>query len=297
LVLLDRNMPGIDGYEGAERLIRSAPERPPAILILSSPGVSDTGVAKSIGIFTQLAKPLRRAALLEGIRQALAGHTPPAPRGAYHVATGFAETFDPSRRRQRRESETRCSHVGENGPHRDSRSERPGSRRTVRTQRFDLILMDIQMPVLSGVDATHAIRVWEQSRAHTPIIAMTAHAMAGDAEKFLGAGMGGYVSKPIDVAILRAEIDRLMQSKISAISRMSTIGTVIWSGTRFCAKLLAVCSFPYARTILWVVTAVRNSSSCSTIAVQIPRWPVPRRFAKAFVLVPCRPLSARLTSP
>jgi CheY-like chemotaxis protein/HPt (histidine-containing phosphotransfer) domain-containing protein len=86
----------------------------------------------------------------------------------------------------------------------------------VRMQRFDLILMDIQMPVLSGLDATRAIRAWEQGRPHTPIIAMTAHAMAGDAEKFLGAGMDGYVSKPIDVGILRAEIDRLTQSKSEA---------------------------------------------------------------------------------
>jgi two-component system sensor histidine kinase/response regulator len=80
----------------------------------------------------------------------------------------------------------------------------------LRLRPFDLVLMDIQMPVLGGVEATRKIRKEEQSSgAHTPIIAMTAHAMAGDAEKYLLSGMDGYVSKPIQVDLLRAEIERL----------------------------------------------------------------------------------------
>src|SRR5258708_8712943 len=75
---------------------------------------------------------------------------------------------------------------------------------------FDLILMDIQMPVMGGVEATQKIRDAErQSGGHIPIIAMTAHAMAGDAEKYLSAGMGGYVSKPVRTSFLCAETDRL----------------------------------------------------------------------------------------
>ncbi len=75
---------------------------------------------------------------------------------------------------------------------------------------FDLVLMDIQMPVMGGVEATQKIRDAErQSGGHIPIIAMTAHAMAGDAEKYLSAGMDGYVSKPVRTSLLRAEIDRL----------------------------------------------------------------------------------------
>ena len=65
-------------------------------------------------------------------------------------------------------------------------------------QRFDLILMDIQMPLMDGLEATHSIReLEEKSQIHTPIVAMTARALKGDRERCLEAGMDGYVSKPI----------------------------------------------------------------------------------------------------
>ena len=72
---------------------------------------------------------------------------------------------------------------------------------------YDLIFMDIQMPDMDGYTATAAIREKErQSGGHIPIVAMTAHAMQGDAEKCISAGMDGYVSKPIDRAKLFAVI-------------------------------------------------------------------------------------------
>jgi two-component system sensor histidine kinase/response regulator len=65
-------------------------------------------------------------------------------------------------------------------------------------QRFDLILMDVQMPVMDGVDATAAIRQSEKiTGGHIPIVAMTAHAMEGDRQRFLESGMDGYISKPV----------------------------------------------------------------------------------------------------
>jgi CheY-like chemotaxis protein len=69
---------------------------------------------------------------------------------------------------------------------------------------FDVILMDVQMPEMNGLEATAAIRARErQTGAHTPIIAMTAHAMQGDRERCLEAGMDGYISKPISTEQLR----------------------------------------------------------------------------------------------
>jgi CheY-like chemotaxis protein len=64
---------------------------------------------------------------------------------------------------------------------------------------FDLVLMDVQMPEMDGIQATAAIREWEQTTgAHQKIFAMTAHAMKGDAERCMASGMDGYLSKPIE---------------------------------------------------------------------------------------------------
>ena len=74
-----------------------------------------------------------------------------------------------------------------------------------------LVLMDVQMPVMGGLEATAAIRDAERaSGAHLPIVALTAHAMHGDRERYLEAGMDGYVTKPIDGAELSRVIDQLV---------------------------------------------------------------------------------------
>ncbi len=77
---------------------------------------------------------------------------------------------------------------------------------------FDAVLMDIQMPVMDGYLATAEIRRREASSRHTPIIAMTAHAMKGDKEKCLDAGMDGYVTKPIKSRVMLQEIARVLET-------------------------------------------------------------------------------------
>ena len=80
-----------------------------------------------------------------------------------------------------------------------------------RSKDYDCILMDVQMPVMDGVAATRAIRENAAlgDRAATPIVAMTAYAMAGDREKFLAAGMDDYVSKPVDAKELERVLARV----------------------------------------------------------------------------------------
>jgi CheY-like chemotaxis protein len=84
---------------------------------------------------------------------------------------------------------------------------------TLGTQKFDLVLMDLQMPEMDGPTATRNIREQEkQTQSHLPIIAMTAHALKGDRERCLEAGMDGYVSKPINVKELEHAISAIVQA-------------------------------------------------------------------------------------
>ena len=90
---------------------------------------------------------------------------------------------------------------------------------------FDLILMDIQMPEMNGFEATSAIRERERATgAHTPIVAMTAHAMAGDGDKCLAAGMDAYLSKPLRPDDLMATIGALFPSHAPALERSAATG-------------------------------------------------------------------------
>ena len=84
----------------------------------------------------------------------------------------------------------------------------------VRTQDFDCILMDVQMPVMSGVEATRRIRTSPEFDGvrGLPIIALTAHAMSGDRESFLEAGMNGYLSKPVRLDDLAKVMDKAIRA-------------------------------------------------------------------------------------
>jgi len=89
----------------------------------------------------------------------------------------------------------------------------------VQRAEFDGVLMDIQMPVLDGVEATHAIRALGGKFAHLPIIALTANAMAGDEERYLSLGMNDYVAKPIDPDRLTLALRRSVATDAAPIRR------------------------------------------------------------------------------
>jgi CheY-like chemotaxis protein len=86
----------------------------------------------------------------------------------------------------------------------------------VRDGQYNAVLMDVQMPVMNGLDVTQKIREWETAHGgHIPIIAMTAHAMQGDRERCLDAGMDDYVSKPLEPRVLYAALDRWIMGEVA----------------------------------------------------------------------------------
>jgi two-component system sensor histidine kinase/response regulator len=203
LILIDGHMPGMDGFELAER-IRANPSLTgcTVMMLTSAERRGDVARCKELGISAYLIKPIRRGELLQSILQALGSQE---GTGESQRAQGKAAVVAPrhnlrillvednavNQRLATRLLEKTGHHVhaAENGVQAVSEFQ---------AQTFDLVLMDVQMPEMDGFEATAAIRAWESARnLHTPIIAMTAHAMKGDRERCLRAGMDGYLAKPI----------------------------------------------------------------------------------------------------
>lgn len=220
VVLLDQNMPGMDGYEVARKIRLLARKDQPVIVILSSAPVSvEPARLKKLGIERILIKPLRRATLYEAIRHGLKLPAPseatPAPGAKKEEARALRLLLVEDNRVNQKLAMRLIEKMGHQVTLAINGRE---ALKLLKPHSFDLVLMDIQMPVMGGVEATQKIRKSERmSGGHIPIIAMTAHAMAGDAEKYLSAGMDGYVSKPVRAGFLRAEIDRLARPHLSEL--------------------------------------------------------------------------------
>jgi PAS domain S-box-containing protein len=207
LVLLDAMMPGMDGFQLAERIIAEFDGATTTLMMLSSAAQgADSARCRQLGIAAYLTKPVKQSDLLDAIMTALARR--PQNRAARPAAWSAEEAMagSPPRRALRivlaednlvnqklavrlLERWGHAVRVASNG--RQVLAE-------LETAPCDLVLMDVQMPELDGFETTAAIRERERtSGGHLPIIAMTAHAMKGDRELCLAAGMDGYISKPI----------------------------------------------------------------------------------------------------
>ena len=203
LMLVDRHMPEIDGFMLVEQIRKSPAGADLITVMLTSGGLrGDSARCAELGISAYLIKPVLQPELSATLCKVLGAHaaapnrvqlnapeTLVADRAPLRVL--LAEDNPVNQRLAARLLEKR-GHVvvvAEDGARALHELER---------QSFDLILMDVQMPVMDGVQATAAIRDREKvTGAHIPIIAMTAHAMEGDRERFLGGGMDGYISKPV----------------------------------------------------------------------------------------------------
>ena len=221
LVLLDQMMPEMDGFTLAER-IRDRPELAQSVLMmLSSAGrPGDSAHCREIGLSAYLTKPFKQSELLDTILTTLSGEASPESRRAPASAVSLAaNTLTPLRillAEDNAVNQRLAVRVLEKQGHQVAVA--ANGRAAVEAWQagrggpapFDLILMDIQMPEMDGFEATTAIRSREAILSgHVPIVAMTAHAMKGDRERCLDAGMDDYLSKPLQFQKLLEVIARL----------------------------------------------------------------------------------------
>jgi signal transduction histidine kinase/CheY-like chemotaxis protein/uncharacterized membrane protein affecting hemolysin expression len=205
LILTDMHMPKMDGFTLVEN-IRHRPELATAtIMMLTSAGHrGDAARCLELGVSAYLLKPIRQSELREAIARVLGarkqeGEIPLVTRFSLHDARDpsaylhvlLAEDNAVNQRLAVRLLEKRGHSVAVACNGREALI-------ALEKEKFDLIFMDVQMPEMDGLEATAAIREKEKSTGlHLPIIALTAHAMKGDREQCLTAGMDGYLTKPI----------------------------------------------------------------------------------------------------
>jgi CheY-like chemotaxis protein len=219
LILADLHMPGMDGFALIEQ-IRQLPElTSPTIMMLSSSGhPGDAARCEELGVAAYLLKPIRQSELRQAVSRALGaqdqkGPVPLITRASLQDAEGqtvslrvlLAEDNLVNQHLASRLLEKRGHHVivACNGREALAAFEK---------ESFDLVLMDVQMPDMDGFEATAVIREREKgSGLHVPVIALTAHAMKGDREKCLAAGIDGYLTKPIRIV----ELDEILENCVN----------------------------------------------------------------------------------
>jgi two-component system sensor histidine kinase/response regulator len=212
LLLLDTQMPGVGGFAVAERVKNDPLLSGPLTIMLTSAGLrGDAARCRELGIRAYLPKPINGSDLLEAIRitfgsadeigtpSLITAHSLREPRGRLHILLAEDNAVNQKLAVRVLEKRGHAVVVAENGR---------VALQTLEKQRFDIVLMDLQMPEMDGLEATTAIRSREQSTGdHIPIVAMTANAMVGDRARCLEAGMDGYISKPLQVNELFNVID------------------------------------------------------------------------------------------
>jgi PAS domain S-box-containing protein len=233
-VISDLQMPHMDGFVFVENIRKSTQfGRIPVLMLSSSAQQGEHERCRQLGISAHLAKPIQPSELLDAILSALSLHASEPSEAHGKTQDETQEVLPQSNWRQgmkvllaednavNRTLATRLLQkhghtvvVVENGRQALEALER---------ETVDLVLMDVQMPEMDGLEATEAIREKEKKTGdHLPIIALTAHAMKGDREKCLAAGTDDYLTKPIRTADLFAAVERLTHAKTIATAEATS---------------------------------------------------------------------------
>ncbi|HET6840237.1 MAG TPA: two-component regulator propeller domain-containing protein [Candidatus Angelobacter sp.] len=222
LVLLDSFMPEMDGFAVAEKMRRSPGLGQVRILMLTSGGRSGDALrSRQLDISGYVTKPILQRELLSAIRAAV------GTEDTGNISAPVVNSIINSNCRRKlrillvednRVNQVLVTRILEKEGHDVSVAGNGLEALAIlKDNGFDLALMDIEMPEMDGLEATRAIREMPSPGGkHLTIIAMTAHAMTGDQEKFLAAGMDAYIAKPINAKQLLEMIEQLSSSEVSA---------------------------------------------------------------------------------
>ena len=215
LAIIDFQMPDIDGFGLAGRIKARPDLAPTMIMMLSSVGHQGDGVrCRELGIESYLTKPVRQSLLLEAVLSVLATNGRPNAHPVVVTRHSLNEAHQSLRILVAEDNAVNRQLVtallSKRGHTIVSVVNGREAVAAVTNGAFDIVLMDVQMPEMDGLEATAAIRKLEAvTGAHVPIIALTAHAMKGDREICVAAGMDEYLSKPINPKQLFALIESL----------------------------------------------------------------------------------------
>ncbi len=226
LVLIDCQMPGMDGFTLAQKILENPDFRNLPIMMLTSAGQrGDAQRCREIGIAAYLTKPVKQSKLYDAIVTVL-GHSG-EPHESHnqlitrHILRENCSTLNILVAEDNPVNQKVTRHLLEKMGHHpiivdDGKKAVDYWVQKSDNNEIDLILMDVQMPEMNGFEATEKIREYESNNGnghHIPIIAITAHAMKDDEEKCLAAGMDGYLSKPVKVEKLEEYLYRYFDYK------------------------------------------------------------------------------------
>jgi len=219
VIVIDARMPGMDGFQLAEKIQHKSELAQPIILMLTSAGQpGEAARCNKLGISAYLLKPLLKADLLSVLLRVLGhGDEKRAPSlVTRHTLRESSQKLHVLVAEDNRINQTLMVRVLEKMGHSSVAANNGREALALAsTQKFDVVLMDVQMPEMDGLAATVAIRDTEKaSKSHLPIFAMTAHAMKGDRESCLQAGMDGYLAKPVRFSDLEQTLAGLGVGKI-----------------------------------------------------------------------------------
>ena len=209
LLLLDEQMPGMDGMEVLDRIRRNPVLRSVVIMMLTSfDQVKSAARCRQLGVETYLIKPISATDLLGSILLAIGGHTPansvtPSAAGISASSQSLRILLAEDNLVNQRVAMTMLGKMGHRVTLATNGLE---ALEQWRRSDFDLIFMDVQMPEMTGLQATTQIRREEAIGAHVPIVAMTASAMSEERDRCLAAGMDEFISKPVSYKVIEEAI-------------------------------------------------------------------------------------------